>query len=62
MSAQSSTLHARRHYYARARQLAARHGTRTAAEFLRGVGFPLESALALLATPNHAKTAHLSCL
>ena len=53
---------ARRHYYARACLIQATSGTRAAAEFLLHFGFRLETALALLATPNHAAGRHRSQL
>ena len=52
----------RRHYYARACVIQRTLGTRAAAGFLRNAGFRLEAALALLATPNHAKGRHSSQL
>lgn len=53
---------ARRHYYARACQIQKSLGTRAAAGFLRNAGFRIESALALLATPDHAAKRHSSQL
>ena len=53
---------ARRHYYARACIIQQTLGTRAAAGFLRDAGFRLESALALLATPDHASKRHTSQL
>ena len=53
---------ARRHYYARACIIQSTLGTRAAAGFLRNAGFSLESALALLATPDHASKRHSSQL
>ena len=52
----------RRHYYARACVIQATSGTRAAAEFLLHFGFRIETALALLATPNHAHGRHRSQL
>ena len=52
----------RRHYFARACLIQRTLGTRAAAGFLRNAGFRLETALALLATPNHAKGRHRSQL
>ena len=49
---------ARRHYYARACIIQRTLGTRAAAGFLRNAGFRIESALALLATPEHAAKRH----
>ena len=48
----------RRHYYARACIIQRTLGTRVAAGFLRNAGFRLETALALLATPEHAAKRH----
>ena len=53
---------ARRHYYARACLIQRTLGTRAAADFLRNAGFRLETALALLATPEHAPKRHSSQL
>ena len=53
---------ARRHYYARACIIQRTLGTRAAAGFLRNAGFRIESALALLATPEHAAKRHSSQL
>ena len=53
---------ARRHYYARACLIQQTLGTRAAAGFLRNAGFRLETALAILATPNHAPQRHRSQL
>ena len=53
---------ARRHYYARACLIQQTLGTRAAAGFLRNAGFRLETALALLATPDHAARRHTSQL
>ena len=53
---------ARRHYYARACIIQQTLGTRAAAGFLRNAGFRIESALALLATPDHASKRHTSQL
>ena len=53
---------ARRHYYARACLIQRTLGTRAAADFLRNAGFRLETALALLATPDHAPKRHSSKL
>ena len=53
---------ARRHYYARACIIQRTIGTRAAAGFLRNAGFRLESALALLATPDHSAKRHSSQL
>ena len=53
---------ARRHYYARACLIQRTLGTRAAAGFLRNTGFRLETALALLATPDHAQGRHRSQL
>ena len=53
---------ARRHYYARACQIQKSLGTRAAAGFLRNAGFRLETALALLATPEHSAKRHSSQL
>ena len=49
---------ARRHYYARACIIQRTLGTRAAAGFLRNAGFRLETALALLATPQHSAKRH----
>ena len=53
---------ARRHYYARAVLIQRTLGTRAAAGFLRNAGFRLETALAILATPDHAAKRHQSQL
>ena len=53
---------ARRHYYARACVIQQTLGTRAAADFLRNAGFRLETALAVLATPDHAPQRHRSQL
>ena len=53
---------ARRHYYARAVLIQRTLGTRAAAGFLRNAGFRIETALALLATPEHAPKRHSSQL
>ena len=53
---------ARRHYYARACVIQRTLGTRAAAGFLRNAGFRLETALALLATTDHASQRHRSQL
>ena len=53
---------ARRHYYARACLIQRTLGTRAAADFLRNAGFRIETALALLATPDHAPKRHSSQL
>ena len=53
---------ARRHYYARACVIQKTLGTRAAAGFLRNAGFKLETALAILATPEHAPNRHRSQL
>ena len=53
---------ARRHYYARACLIQRTLGTRAAAGFLRNAGFRLETALALLATTDHAQGRHRSQL
>ena len=53
---------ARRHYYARAVLIQRTLGTRAAASFLRNAGFRLETALALLATPEHSAKRHSSQL
>ena len=53
---------ARRHYYARACLIQRTLGTRAAAGFLRNAGFRLETALAILATPDHAPQRHRSQL
>ena len=53
---------ARRHYYARACLIQRTLGTRAAADFLRNAGFRIETALALLATPEHAPKRHSSQL
>ena len=53
---------ARRYYYARACLIQRTLGTRAAAGFLRNAGFRLETALALLATPEHAPKRHNSQL
>lgn len=58
----ASSLQARRHYYARACLIQRTLGTRAAANFLRNAGFRLETALALLATPDHAPKRHASKL
>ena len=55
-------IQARRHYFARACLIQRTLGTRAAADFLRNAGFRLETALALLATPNHAPKRHSSQL
>ena len=55
-------IQARRHYYARACQIQRTLGTRAAAGFLRNAGFRLETALAILATPNHSPMRHRSQL
>ena len=49
---------ARRHHYARACIIQRTLGTRAAAGFLRNAGFRLETALALLATPEHSAKRH----
>ena len=49
---------ARRHYYARAVLIQRTLGTRAAAGSLRNAGFRLETALALLATPEHSAKRH----
>ena len=53
---------ARRHYYARACIIQQTLGTRAAAGFLRNAGFRIETALAILATPEHAPKRHSSQL
>ena len=53
---------ARRHYYARACIIQRTLGTRAAAGFLRNAGFRLETALALLATPQHSAKRHVGQL
>ena len=53
---------ARRHYYARACIIQRTLGTSAAAGFLRNAGFRLETALALLATPEHSAKRHSSQL
>ena len=53
---------ARRHYFARACLIQRTLGTRAAAGFLRNAGFRIETALALLATPDHASQRHASQL
>ena len=53
---------ARRHYYAHAVLIQRTLGTRAAAGFLRNAGFRIETALALLATPDHAPKRHSSQL
>ena len=53
---------ARRHYYARAVLIQRTLGTRAAAGFLRNAGFRIETALALLVTPEHAPKRHSSQL
>ena len=55
-------IQARRHYYARACLIQRTLGTRAAADFLRNAGFRIETALALLATPEHAPKRHSSQL
>ena len=45
----------RQYHRARALQIAASLGTRAAASYLRNIGFRIEFALAILATPNHPK-------
>ena len=51
------TAHGKPRQYHRARelQIAASLGTRTAAAYLRNIGFRIEFALAILATTNHPK-------
>ena len=43
----------RQYHRARALQIAASLGTRAAAAYLRNIGYRLEFAMAILATPNH---------
>ena len=45
----------RQYHRARALQIANSLGTRAAASYLRNIGFRIEFALAILATPNHPK-------
>ena len=51
------TAHAkpRQYHRARALQIANSLGTRAAAGYIRNIGFRIEFALAILATPNHPK-------
>jgi len=54
--------HAPRQYHrARALILARSLGTRTAAAYLRNLGYRLEFALAILATPDHPQAGRFPC-